>query len=482
MIQAKQLALQANYKWWVFGATSVGMFVSVMDQSGMNIVVPSIAATFHATIPAVQWVVLGYILAISALMLPMGRLGDMVGRKKVYTIGFLVFAAGGALAALSPSLGLVIAMKMVQGAGAAMTQATSMAIVTSIFPPQERGKAIGLMTTIVGTGAIAGPIVGGGVVEALGWRAALFLVAPFGVLSALAGMIVLTPGVDAASGPRASLRSFDYLGAALSTAALVVFLLVMSFGYRIGWTSPLVIGGGVAVATLLAAFLLWERRPSQPLVSLDLFKRTAFTLGIASATLAFMAVTAIFFLMPFFLQQVQGYSPGQSGLVLVAAAACMATIGPVAGRLSDRFGTKPFTILGLALMTTALLLFSRMTESTPLIVVVLLLMLNGTGMANFLSPNSSAVLGSVERGQYGVASAFLNLVRNAGNITGLAIGTTVVAATMAARGFEPSLAAVTEGSGEGAKAAFAQGLSYACLLSAGMSAVALALAVITPRR
>ena len=163
----------------------MGLFISVMDQTGLNIAVPRIADAFNAPIPTVQWVVLGYVLTISSLMLPMGRLADLIGRKRVYVTGFVVFTVGGILAGLSPNLGMVIAMKMVQGVGTALTQATGMAIVTSTFPNEERGRAIGLLMTIVGVGAIAGPVTGGFVIDVFDWRAIFLMAAPLGALSVL---------------------------------------------------------------------------------------------------------------------------------------------------------------------------------------------------------------------------------------------------------------------------------------------------------
>jgi len=385
------------------------------------------------------------------------------------------------MAGLSPNLGAVIAFKCLQGVGSAMTQATSMAIVTSTFPAQERGKAIGLITTMVGIGAVAGPVVGGVLVQALGWRAIFLIGAPLGALAAFAGLVVLSVDKGQSQGMAGGLRSFDYLGAALSTAALIAFLLIMSFGYRAGWTSLVVLGGAVAVVILLAVFLAWERRASQPLIPLALFQRATFSLGTGANLLSFMAGTAMFFLMPFYLQQVLGYSPGQSGMILVAPAICFVILGPLAGRLSDRFGTRPFTMLGAALSTVAFLLFSRLTESSPLAFVVLGLFLGGAGMAIFQSPNTSAVLGAVERERYGVATAFLNLVRNSGNMTGLALATTIVTATMAAQGFAPSLSAVSEAGSEGVKSAFALGLTRAFLLSSVFSAAALILSAFQPK-
>ena len=306
-------ASRRGNKWWVFGAIGLGLFVSVMDQTGLTLAIPRIADQFDATIPTVQWVVLGYILVISSLMLPMGRAADIVGRKRVYMVGFSIFTVGGILAGASSSLGAVIAMKMFQGMGAAMVQATSMAIVTSTFPAEERGKAIGMLTTVVGVGAMAGPVIGGAVVGSLGWRYIFFMAAPLGALAVLAASMVLAPDKGPSGGYGRGLRSFDFLGALLSTLTLVGFLTVITFGQRIGWMSPVIVAGFLATIALLVAFIIWELRVDEPMMPLDLFRRLPFTLGVIANFLSFLANTGMFFLMPFFLQEVQGYTPGQAG-------------------------------------------------------------------------------------------------------------------------------------------------------------------------
>ena len=447
----------------------------------MNIVVPSIADAFDAPIPTVQWVVLGYILAISSVMLPLGRLADSIGHKRLYVGGFLIFALGGLLAGLAPNLGAVVALKMFQGIGTAMTQVTGMAIVTTTFPAGERGKAIGLLTTTVGVGAIAGPVVGGVLVDLLGWRAIFIVAAPLGAISALVGALVLRgepPHSEAGPSP----RSFDYIGSGLSTATLASFLVAMSFGHRLGWFSPAILASLSGVVVLAVLLIAWERRAAEPVLPLELFRRPLFSLGAAVNILAFMATTAIFFLMPFYLQEVQGFSPGQSGLVMITTAVCMVVVSPLSGRYSDRFGTRPFILAGLALMTTGFLLASRLDAASTLPFIVTTLLIAGLGMGTFFSPNASSLLSSIERERYGVGAAFLNLLRNSGNITGIALATTVVTAAMATKGFEPTLSEVVDANREPVRQAFAGGLSLAFLLSATFSSMALLISLKRPAK
>jgi len=474
MTLPQSLTITSSHKWWVFSAVSIGHFVSVMDQTGLTVAIPPIANHFNATIPTVQWIVLGYILSISALLLPMGRIADLVGRKRIYILGFIIFTTGAAIASFSPNLGVLIALRMAQGVGTAMVQATSMAIVISTFPNEQRGRAIGLIITVVGLGAIVGPVVAGTMVGSFGWPSIFLLSVPLGILSIAIAALVLRQG-EGQEAPTSRLMDFDFAGATLSTAAMVGFLVILTFGQQVGWTSLIIITSSTGVLALSLGFIFWEIRISDPLIPLTLFKKARFSFGATASFLSFMSTTTIFFLMPFFLQQIQGYTPGQTGLVLITSAICMATVGPMAGRLSDRFGSKLFTVTGLSLSTTGFIVFSQLDQSTSLLIIVVGLLLSGSGMAMFSSPNSSSILGSVDRASYGVTTAFLNLIRNSANITGLALATTIVTATMASAGFEPSLSAVSA-EGGGVTLAFTRGLGFAFTVAAVLSGTALILA------
>ena len=460
-----------NYKYLVLGTVGIGIFGSVVDYGSVNIALPTIADHFETDIPSVQWVVIAYTLTISALLLPMGRLSDLVGRKRIYIAGMAVFIGGAVLAGWSTSLPVLIAARMLQGCGAGMTQGTGMAIITSSFPSEERGKAIGLLMTTVGIGMVAGPAVGGVLVDGLGWRSVFLVAIPIGLVGVTTGWLVLEERLGDRDETGHS-TAFDWPGAALSTTALVAFLLGMTNGHRFGWYSPLVISAMVAFVVLMAAFVRWELKTASPMLDLRLFRRRTFSLGVSSNALAFLGGSAVLVLMPFYLQKVLGYAPREAGLITVPGAVCMALLGPISGRLSDRYGPRWFTVGGLALSTSALFLFSRLTETSPLYYVMIGMILQSTGMGVFYSPNTSSVLSAVERSRYGVVSAFLNLVRNASNLTSVALGTAIVTATMASLGYEPSLDAVSNGAADGIAGAFSAGLRNAfvtmgCLLALG---------------
>ena len=463
-----------NYKWWAYGAVAIGMFLSVMDQSGINIALPQISEHFTADIPTVQWITLGYSLATSAMLMPMGRLSDMIGRKEVYLIGYVGFIILAFVGGLSQSLAFLIAAKILQGIASAGVQANSMALITEVFPSSERGKAMGLYMTIIGTGAISGPILGGLIVSNFGWRWVFFAGIPVGILAILSAALILK-GRNPQQADRSGRGSFDWVGAALSSAALVVFLLAMTNGWKIGWTSAPIVAGFVAAVVLLAAFIIWELRVSDPMLDLSLFSSRVFSLAISARFVQFMGGSAIFFLMPFYLIQGLGYEASRAALLMIPGSLCMAIVSPLAGRLSDRLGTKWLAAAGAIFSAAGMLNLSLLSIESPAWQIILGIFLSGLGMATFSSPNTSAIMGSLTPDKYGIVSGFVNLARTSANVTGVAISTTFVTITMASYGFEPTLSVLADGGGEGVRTAFVAGLSLALKVSFGLMLLALAL-------
>ena len=473
------IASGVNYKWWVFGAIAIGTFLSVVDHGSVLVALPSIERHFGSDLPTVQWIVLGYALAISALLLPMGRLGDIIGRKPVYIGGMVIFVVAAGLAGASPNLGLLIGAKVIQGVGSAMVQSAGIAMVIAAFPGSERGKALGTHLSVVGTGAIAGPAIGGLLVSAFDWRSVFFANVPVGVFTIAVSMLVLPlakpePSADGETKPK-----FDWGGAVLSGLALLGFLLVVGNGDRAGWTSGIIITGATVTVFTTAAFIWWELRSTSPMLDLRLFKRKLVSLGVAAGWFSFLGTSAARFMMPFYLQRVLEFSPRDVGLLLIPPALCMVLLGPVSGRLSDRFGWRGLTVGGLTISATAwFILASTLTESSPVLLIIIILMFQSTGTALFNSPNNSSILSAVDRSQYGIVSALTQLVRNSANVVSIAIGTTVVVATMGARGVEPSLDAVSPA----VAGAFVAGLKWAFLMMAGLLVVGIAIAVIRGER
>lgn len=466
-----------DYKWWVLVAVVLGTLLTVMDLSTLSVALPTVGTYFGANIPSVQWVVLANALTISALLLPMGRAGDIIGRKPIFMIGLTVFVLGSVLAGLSTSLMMLILSRVVQGAGAAMVQGNAMAMALAVFPGSERGKVIGLNMSAVGLGSIAGPIVGGLLVTTFGWRSIFVVTGGIGLFALVVGSTILDGRRFAPESTDGRHPRFDWLGAGLSAIAMLVFLLVMTNGYQSGWLSPLIVLGMAAFAVFAVAFVWWELRFPSPLFELRLFKRRVFAFAAGAAWMSFLGAASLMFVMPFFLQEILGYSPREVGLILIPSAVCMAVIAPLAGRLSDRFGWRWFTIGGLTVSITAMLTFSAtLSVGTSIALVIPVMMLRFVGHALFNSPNANSLFSEVERSRYGAVSALTQVIRNSGSVTGIAIVTMVIAGTMSSMGFEPSLDAVSAGDDALAEA-FMAGARRGFLVLSGLLVVALAFSI-----
>ena len=461
---------------------AVGFFASVVDHGSVGVALPSIATHFKTDIPSVQWLVIGYAMIIITLLLPMGRLADLIGPKRVYIIGSLVFIAGAVSSGSANYLLVLIVSRILQGAGAAMTQGTGMAIVIGAFPPSERGKAIGMIMTMVGTGAVAGPALGGFLIDALGWRSVFFASVPLILTSIALSILVVVEQHRPVDRGEAGRFRFDWLGAVLSSGALLALLLGITNAHRSGWNSPPILAAALGFVVLLAAFIWWELRYASPMLQLRFFQRRNFSQGVAANFLVFLGSSAVLFMTPFYLQNVLGYRPSVAGLAVVPGAICMALLGPISGRLSDRFGWRKFTVGGLVLSATGISILSRLSDDSSLFQVIPALMLQSGGMGTFYSPNSSSILSAVERESHGVISALLNLIRNAGNVMSVAVTTAIVTATMGSMGYEPSLEAVRNGVGTGVGLAFTTGLKYAYMTMACSVLLAMIISVLPLQR
>ena len=359
----RSIAASRNYKWWVFGAVGISTFLSVVDHGSALVALPDIERHFDTDLPTVQWVVIGTALAVSALLLPMGRLGDMVGRKNIYITGFTIFVMASAVAGFSPTLEVLIGAKVIQGVGSAMIQANAIAIILSVFPGSERGKALGSHVSFVGAGAITGPAVGGFLVSAFSWRAVFLMNLPIGLVAIAATALIIRSGQASQQSAEESGDGFDWLGAVLSGLFLLAALLIIGNGHRAGWTSPEVLAGCASAVLLLAMFVWWELRVQSPMLDLRIFQRKAVSLGVVAGWLSFLGGASGRFMMPFYLQRVLEYSPRDVGLFMIPPAFCMVIIGPLAGNLSDRYGWRRLTTAGLALSAAAS--FIMATQLTP---------------------------------------------------------------------------------------------------------------------
>jgi EmrB/QacA subfamily drug resistance transporter len=444
-----------EHRYRVFLVCATGIFTTVFDTSSSIVALPTIALEFGTDLPTAQWVIIGNTLTIAALLVPTGRLSDLIGRKRIYVVGCLLFALGAACAAFASSILMLIAARVFVGVGSAMTQGTAMAILVGNFESHERARMLGLQMGGVGLGAMTGPALGGFIVGAVGWRMLFVLTAIAMLVISVAAQRVLRRRAQrpAVTGP-----PFDVAGAMLFSSMLVAGLLTLTLGPQTGWAAPRTLLGTLLFAALLTAFVVVERRHEAPMLPLGLFRNGAFALGALGAVVVFMAISATRFLAPFFLQGVRGFDPSHVGLLLLPAATVTAVAAPFVGRFADQFGVRLFANIGFAVALVGLAVFARLEAATPTWVVVAGLMVLALGMSSFTAPNSASILNVVDAGSHGLASGFVNLCRNTGNVIGVAFGTAIVTLTMSRAGVPPSLAEVGVNASKDVFGAFTHGV------------------------
>lgn len=416
-------------KWLVLAAVGMGIFLVTIDGTIVNVALPTLVRELSTDFATVQWVVLSYLLTLSTLLLGMGRLGDMVGKKPVYLTGFVLFTLSSLLCGISPTVYWLIGFRVLQAIGAAMTQALGMAIVTEAFPDAERGKALGMSGTLVSIGVVLGPTLGGLLIEALSWRWIFLVNLPVGIVGVLMVMRFvpnLQPGGE---------QRFDFAGAAVLFAGLLALLLGLTLGQQWGFDNRIVWLMLAGAAVLIVAFIVIEARAPQPMIDLRLFRSRLFSINLITGLAAFIAVAGVFILLPFYLEGVLGYGPRQVGLLVAAVPVLLGVTAPISGSLSDRFGTRLIVSIGLAVLVVGYLAMSRFTAETTLLFYLTAVLPFGAGMGIFQSPNNSAVMGAVPRSKLGIASGLLAVTRTLGQTTGIAVlGALWAARTMAYAG------------------------------------------------
>jgi EmrB/QacA subfamily drug resistance transporter len=408
-------------KWLILSVTSLGSLMATLDGSIVNIALPAIQSDFRIDLTTVEWVVVAYLLVIGSLLLPFGRLGEVLTFKRVYQTGFAVFTVASVCCGASPNELALIGFRVVQAIGAGMIMAMGPAIIARTFPVTERGRALGLNGVSVSIGLSLGPALGGVLTQAGTWRAIFLINAPIGVLAILWAARVLpaeTRGRD---------QYFDLRGAALSGTALFALLLALSEGQDWAWTSPAILGL-LAVFLVLGASFLWaERRAGQPMIDLALFRIRPFSAGLAGVIVAFAGLFTATFLLPFLLQQGRDFSPLEAGLLLTPLPLSMAFVAPLSGAVSDRFGPRLPASVGMTVMVLALFSLTQLPPDFGLPDLIWRLVVLGIGQGLFMSPNSSAVLGSVPRPRIGTASGTLAQMRVNGQALGIALSAAIVA-------------------------------------------------------
>lgn len=404
-------------KWAMLGIVGVGIFMATLDSSIVNISLPTIAQYFGVPLNgAVEWVIIAYLVVVAGVLLTIGRLADMIGHKPIWVAGLIIFTSGSALSGAALSLGMLIASRALQGFGGALLMAISPAMLTGAFPSSERGRALGLNAVIVALGTSAGPTLGGIITTHLSWRWIFYVNVPIGIIGVIITLLVLTERMR-----RGQQGRFDPLGAVLLAIGLVALTLGLSFGQEWGWSSSLLIITLVVAAIAIVALYLTEKRVRHPIIDLSLLHRRVFLSANLSLILSFLALFAVSFMMPFYLEELRGFSTETAGLLLTPLPLTIALIAPFSGVLADRFGTRWLAASGLAIACIGLVLISQLNAHSSMLDIIWRLVFTGVGQALFQSPNNSALMGDAPRAQQGSAAGFLATGRVVGQSVSVAL-------------------------------------------------------------
>jgi len=396
----------------------VSSFLTPFTGAALNIALPAIGAEFGIDATLLGWIGTSYLLAAAIFLVPFGKIADMVGRKRIFLLGISTFTLSCALIVLAPSTGFLLAARVIQGTGAAMIFGTSIAILTSYFPPHERGQALGMSVAATYAGLSVGPFLGGVLVQNLGWRSVMIATIPIGLLSI--ALFVWKLGGDWGGAPGDRLDLVGSLIYGVSLAGLM-------YGLRL---LPETTGGWVVLAGIvgIGAFVWWETRAANPVVNVRLFVgNRAFTFSNLSALINYSATAAVSFFLSLYLQYIKGFDPQTAGIVLLAQPIVMAVVSPLAGRLSDRIESRVIASIGMALTGFSLALLAFLGSSTPIVFIVIAQLLLGLGYALFSSPNMNAIMGSVESAHYGIASAMVGTMRLIGQMLSMGIAALILA-------------------------------------------------------
>lgn len=450
-------------RWWILLSIAFGTLVSVINASMVSVALPTISRTMKLDLQVLQWIILIYLLTISSSLLVAGRLADLFGRKVIYAGGFLVLIAGSLVCAFAPNFHILLFGRVIQALGAAMPMANGMPLTTCVFPSQERGRALGIVGSVVAVGSLLGPVIGGFLVDSLGWHWVFLINIPGGLFAFATAMILLPRVAPAGNGEK-----FDYPGSLLFAGAIVMLLLVLTeIGEgRLNWWLLL-----LGIFTFIV-FIMWDRKQAFPILDFELFKIPLVTTSLTAAFLSFLAISTVMILMPFYLEEILGYAPYQVGLLMSPYPLVLAVTAPLSGWLSDRWGPLGLTTGGLCLSMVAFLLIGFLGSGALYHGVALRLALAGLGMGLFQSPNNSTVMGSVPVNKLGLAGGVNALVRNLGMIIGTAVVVLIFSSVKNA-----CLQGAVNPSHEQVVEAFLRGWRAVYLFAAGIAALAAAVSL-----
>jgi EmrB/QacA subfamily drug resistance transporter len=442
-----------NRKWWTLGAMCFALFMVMLDNTVVNVALPSIQRDLDASISSLEWTINGYTLSFAVLLATAGRLGDIFGRRRMFIGGVVVFTLSSATAGFAPDTLSLVISRIAQGVGAAFMMPGTLSIITDAFPAQERGKAIGTWAGVSALALAIGPLLGGFLTEHVGWQAIFFINLPVGIGAVLAALFAVRESRDETVG-----REVDYAGVAVLTAGLTALVLALVEGNSWGWGSPEIISLIAGSVLALALFAAIERRVRTPMVEFGLFASRNFIGAVSVAFIVTFAMLGMFFFLALYMQNILGYTPLEAGVRFLPTTLMIMIVAPISGRLSDRIGPRWLITAGMTLTATSLFMFTQIGDGTTYSDLLPAFILMGVGIAMTMSPMSTAAMNAVPVAKAGIASGVLSMSRMLG-------GTFGVAAIGALFQSEAGSAVAPD------KAAFVDALSHAMRLSTAVAAL-----------
>ena len=407
---------------------SLTVFMFCIDYSMVNISLPTVAKYFNATIGHVSRLPLAYLLMVTSTALLFGKLGDIIGFKKIFITGLVIFVTGTVLCGIAPTLNVLLGLRVYQCIGEAMFSPIGIAIVTVFLPSSIRGRALGIMATAQGLGFCLGPVLGGYINDHLGWHGIFFVNVPLGIFSVITA-IRMVPSRQ----PVPENRRVDLLGAGLIFICLSALIYALDAISGIGLKNPVIISGFAISAAAFILFILQERRSANPILDLSLFSNRDFAFATVSAFCVIFVYMGLIFLLPFYMNMVRGIDIMHAGLILMTPALMMIISAPIAGLVSDRFGSRPICILGISMTTLAFFMFSLLKPDTPIAHIMPLLAIAGIAIGCFLPANNKLVMALAPSDKQGMASAVYKILNSTGGVFGIAILPLIIMTTVRAQ-------------------------------------------------
>ena len=425
MSQNTNDSIKHNNMWLILIATCLFTFMSTLDGSIVNIAMPTMSKDLAISMNEAEWIVSVYMITICCLLIFWGRISDTIGKIKIFKIGTLIFILGSLFCGISSTLEMLLISRIIQATGASMTMATNYGIITENFPPEMRGRSLGVLGSFVSLGSIAGPGIGGVIIQKYTWHYIFLINIPIGIFAFVLGYFVF---------PKSKKKdiplNLDYLGFILFDMFIISLFMGIFIGQVIGFTKLSIIILFIIAVCSFVGFIFREKRAKNPLIDLTIFNNKSFSVGLTCAVLIFSSNLFMNTLLPFYLQDTLKLSSLMSGFILMCVPIAMVIVAPISGALSDKIGSEGLTFLGLFIVSISQLLFILIGLKTTISHLVLLTLLAGTGVALFQSPNNSIIMSSVEHNHLGIAGSINSLARNIGMVTGLSLSTTILYSSM----------------------------------------------------